>query len=706
MRINHNLMAINTHRQLGVSQVDGAKSTEKLSSGLRINRAGDDAAGLAISEKMRGQIRGLNQASRNSSDTISLIQTAEGALNETHSIIQRMRELAVQAANDTNTDADRKEIQSEIDQLIKEVDRIGNTTEFNTKKLLDGSARGVSDAVTATAGLNPNSSVKVNLDVQNAFQAKISDDTNFFMNGAHMLVRKSNSETTTGVMNIESDFEFVGPDGTAYSFLKGTADGNPLATANWLQPNSILTSEQKVSEFGSKDDILKEVATRVNNAVTAAVSAFNGGVLGSGTTPGSTNSAEFQAVAVAAADEAIDKLIEEFGGVKTEVGKALADLKSGVNSDNKTAFEALIDTTANVGDPALSTTPLAYGNLTEGTNKITTAVVNEANSLRTNVTLGAGSDIKDGTKLAAGTILSKGSEFTVGTGTSITIEVDKANVKIELGSDGVIKVNGTSLADDASMVLKDGTVLKSTTGGKIEIAQGFVKLAAETTVDATGDGVNSVKQNSVIAAGSLIEADSVFGAGSVIGDKANKELVRGSVDFDANAKSITFGGGVDHKLEANFAEMSVGLSNTFVFKAFQAGSNDLDNSVMGQVGANSGQILFLSMNDMRAAALGIDKIDVTSRYAATAAVEMVNNALEKVSHQRSTLGAIQNRLEHTIKNLDTAAENLQASEARVRDVDMAKEIMENTRLNILQQASQAMLAQANQAPQSVLQLLR
>ena len=113
---------------------------EKLSSGLRINRAGDDAAGLAISEKMRGQIRGLDQAAKNAQDGISLIQTAEGALNETHDILQRMRELAVQAANDTNTGDDRKEIQKEINQLTSEIDRIGNTTEFNTKKLLDGGA--------------------------------------------------------------------------------------------------------------------------------------------------------------------------------------------------------------------------------------------------------------------------------------------------------------------------------------------------------------------------------------------------------------------------------------------------------------------------------------------------------------------------------------------------------------------------------------
>ena len=138
MRINHNIAALNTHRQLTSNNSAASKGIERLSSGLRINRAGDDAAGLAISEKMRAQVRGLDMAAKNSQDGISLIQTAEGALNETHSILQRMRELAVQAGNDTNTLADREAMQAEIDELTKEIDRIATTTEFNTQKLLSG----------------------------------------------------------------------------------------------------------------------------------------------------------------------------------------------------------------------------------------------------------------------------------------------------------------------------------------------------------------------------------------------------------------------------------------------------------------------------------------------------------------------------------------------------------------------------------------
>ena len=166
MIINHNLGAANAMRQMGTNQTNASKSMEKLSSGLRINKAGDDAAGLAISEKMRGQIRGLDQAARNSQDGISMIQTAEGALNETHSIIQRMRELATQAANDTNTIDDRKEIQKEMNQLTSEINRIGNTTEFNTQKLLDGNkTTGGTDGV-ATLQIGANQSQSFTVDIK------------------------------------------------------------------------------------------------------------------------------------------------------------------------------------------------------------------------------------------------------------------------------------------------------------------------------------------------------------------------------------------------------------------------------------------------------------------------------------------------------------------------------------------------------------
>lgn len=199
MIINHNIAALNTYRQLSINNSDTQKSLEKLSSGLRINRAGDDAAGLAISEKMRGQIRGLDQASSNAQDGISLIQTAEGALNETHSILQRMRELAVQASNDTATDADRQEIQKEISQLKDEIDRISSDTEFNTKKLLNGSVGNTANIESgATMDLQP---VKV-------ANSELATDTYTVTLTAAGSIEAEAKTNTTGI-DAATDFDFT-----------------------------------------------------------------------------------------------------------------------------------------------------------------------------------------------------------------------------------------------------------------------------------------------------------------------------------------------------------------------------------------------------------------------------------------------------------------------------------------------------------------
>jgi len=172
MRINHNIAALNTHRQLNTATTNQSKSMEKLASGMRINKAGDDAAGLAISEKMRGQIRGLDQASKNSQDAISMIATAEGALNETHDILQRMRELAVQSGNDTNTNDDRKQIQGEVDQLAKEITRISNNTEFNTQNLMAGGLNN-----TFHIGANANQKITLSINSMDAHSLGVAGST-------------------------------------------------------------------------------------------------------------------------------------------------------------------------------------------------------------------------------------------------------------------------------------------------------------------------------------------------------------------------------------------------------------------------------------------------------------------------------------------------------------------------------------------------
>lgn len=171
MVVQHNLQAANTNRQLGITTSAQAKSTEKLSSGYKINRAADDAAGLSISEKMRSQIRGLNKASSNAQDGVSLVQTAEGALNETHSILQRMNELATQAANGTNTSVDRSAVRAELDQLTSEINRIQSTTQFNTMNLLDGTFSGATNQMKLQVGALSGQSI--NFSIANMCATKI-----------------------------------------------------------------------------------------------------------------------------------------------------------------------------------------------------------------------------------------------------------------------------------------------------------------------------------------------------------------------------------------------------------------------------------------------------------------------------------------------------------------------------------------------------
>jgi flagellin len=262
MRINHNITALNTYRQLSVNNTAGAKSLEKLSSGYRINRAGDDAAGLAISEKMRGQIRGLNQAERNAQDAISLIQTAEGALNETHSILQRMRELAVQAASDTNTNEDRGELQKEIEQLLKEIDRISTDTEFNTRTLLKGDFDGSSETkkLTFQVGANQNQVVELTIGNMNAETLGVG------ATGTKVNL-KTQSTASTAIDTIDKAIEKVSSEraklGAMQNRLEHTINNLSTTAENLTASESRIRDvdmAKEMMEF-TKNSILQQAAT-------------------------------------------------------------------------------------------------------------------------------------------------------------------------------------------------------------------------------------------------------------------------------------------------------------------------------------------------------------------------------------------------------------------------------------------------------------
>lgn len=505
MIINHNMNAMNAHRNMSSNTVNAGKSMEKLSSGLRINKAGDDAAGLAISEKMRGQIRGLDQASRNAQDGISMIQTAEGALNETHSILQRMRELAVQSANDTNVSVDRKEIQKEIDQLASEITRIGNNTEFNTQKLVNGQFEG-----TFQIGANKGQNLSLKIEAMDAFSLKLTEDV------------KSVS---------------------AHSITNGSSNTADVIGADIEGAQYLTEGDYSVEVTQNADGTTFDIALKNSNG----------------------------------------DVVAKNEGYTAAAGPVTLDTEGdGSGTDIITlSFDAAMD----AGDTAT----LKIG----------------ASGLDLNETQDAGNTGSIVAVEASATDLLESGSYTA------TVKTDaSSNVYFEL-TDSNGKVLGTSTASASSFTADTVETINLTSGGTINL-----------TIDTTGSE----------------PADGDF------------------FEFTATKS--------DYKSGASSAATT---------------SKD---------------------------AVSVKGIDVSSQTAADAAVTTIQNAIETVSAERSKLGAYQNRLEHTIANLGTSSENLTAAESRVRDVDMAKEMMNFSKNNILSQAAQAMLAQANQQPQGVLQLLR
>lgn len=567
MQINHNIAALNTYRQLSSNQAAGSKSLEKLSSGLRINRAGDDAAGLAISEKMRAQVRGLDQASRNAQDGISMIQTAEGGLNETHSILQRMRELANQAANDTNVGVDRNEIQKEINQLSSEINRIGNTTEFNTQSLLkgDGKSNLVGTGIFAEAKLTGGANTAYTHATSTAAitAAAVAGDTMTFTLNGQALVITFAGETANG-QTAESIYNVTGSSATvnlaAVPSLDTTATALRDALEQIITKNEVLAGNYSVS------------GSAANVTVTANADGDFAGAAGM--------------ISIGQKSGTIDGLNPAVTGVTTAAVQAATNITftSGMTND-AAGVASLIGKGMTINGQQIE-----FYNANNGTYTGNAIGINLSNA--TNIT------------------------------TTLDAIVSQASPKM----DGVILSNNA------------GTALR------IEAAIGGV---AGNTITATD-------------------------------------------------------GGIQENFEATF-----------------------------QVGANKGQSMTIDVKDMRSMALGITAtvgtagyiseksvtngtdnvtreaaLDVSSHTSATAAIKVINDAIEKVSAERSKMGAYQNRLEHTINQLGTSSENLTAAEARIRDVDMASEMMEFTKNNILSQAAVAMLAQANQQPQQVLQLLR
>lgn len=658
MIINHNVSALNTYRQMGINNNAGSKAMEKLSSGLRINKAGDDAAGLAISEKMRAQVRGLDQASRNSQDGISMIQTAEGALQETHNILQRMRELANQAANDTNVEVDRNEIQKEMNQLSSEINRIGNTTEFNTQKLLNGSGEELkANTATITRGGSVGDT--------GAFAQVVGSTAE--VKGVYELTVGATPLVAGSTVQI-GDQTFTAVAGEADA-SKGQFSIDTDANAQAASLAAAINANETLSSRFENATVATNVITLTEKAGQATGVALTSSVAGTGTVATAPTTASVKEVQGKYTFN-LDKAFQVAGQQLTIGGKALtavadnANAASGqfnINSDREAQAKEIVaainaDTSAGLGARF------------------------EATANGTTITLVERAGKATGTDLAAGGV------------------VDGAAT----AAAGKYNTDFGSLVSDGGKFSIDGVDIKVTNDPKDSgIANGTSILAASTKAEQASRLANAINANSAL---NQKYTASTTGEKLTLTQKSGKESVEGP-EVSANTSH-------KDKFQATF-----------------------------QVGANSNQSMTIEIGDMRSQALNItgDKagetvtakngsvasfvqgnanvsdgttndnveyaLDVSSHEKATAAVSVINDAIESISAQRSNLGAFQNRLEHTISNLNNSSENLTAAESRIRDVDMAKEVMEMTRANILGQASQAMLAQANQKPQSVLQLL-
>ena len=730
MIIQHNMQAMNANRMLGNVVTSQSKSTEKLSSGYRINRAGDDAAGLAISEKMRGQIRGLTKASANAQDGISLIQTAEGALTETHSILQRMRELAVQAANDTNTDDDRTQIQNEIDQLTQEVDRIANTTEFNSKKLLNGSLKGSTNEEEGSLNVDytfSNSNVSATVTVDGSAKAAFTD-----------------------VIRIE-----VGKDFVAGQSTKGVAELSDEAIADVyavLTGGTISSDEFKsmmTSAANTQTATLVAATTGKNSlpeAIESALAAEKAQL---------TNAKAAATKAEGAVDKNEDLMTANFEDlakydviVKT-ANSSIADDKLGIFADGydiddvKKAFNELVNLYTENG----TTTGTAGSGTASGTS---TAIVEAENKLKAMFSTAATDTLSaaiqgEGTLYDFSTL--ETSTAVAGAGLANAQDTTNTSATTTTGSLATTAYNNLVLAAkqvagtkvEAEKYAADVDKqqhLVDTLSNK-ELTEAIYNYKKEETTLATMNTANTNTPGTYTEGAIQEQTDKVAGLKTQL-DKLNvSEGVLKVTDLFGNAESgenFSVGSNVDSKGNLTVTLKNKGDKDTVITiaNADQLKAGDIltittgamteskeaaagESALRLQAGANAGQEISLGINSMKAADLHIAQtkegvegkaLDVTKQASASLAVKAYDLAIQQVSTERAKMGAIQNRLEHTIANLDTSAENLQSAESRIRDVDMAEEMTVYSKNNILQQAAQSMLAQANQSTQGVLSLLQ
>ena len=663
MRINTNLTAMNTFTQYTANNNKIASAVAKLSSGYAINTAADNAAGLAISEKMRAQIRGLTKASANAQDAISLVQTAEGSLGEATEILQRMRELAVQSASDTNeNEIDRTALQDEFAQLQEELNDIASTTTFNKKNLLDGSLSAVKRTVTGVQLANSGMAVSIGKAAAGKYSFQV-------------VVRKESeaidavtaTATAAGGNTAKATFETISAGSVAkegalyngnYTLETEIKDGTLTVKAKGDNGQTFYAKVEKTKienfedNWGSLSDAEKILTLKFES--------------GDGADDGFEVNLTFKNPPSTSENGLL--------ALKNAIDDVTVSLDGGVNAQDATygVYATLTGGEAiklNAGD-----TSVTFSNgVTVSFDKLTATdvSVNSSAVLRT-------------TELTL-----PEPDSTAGTSFEITYEELAKGIDYKSGDKKTytITIGGASWS-------------YTTTGNEADVDAVVAGLA--NAMD-TGKLQIEYEGSSGTQTATLTAANNVSGEKVVFSDGTLKSgtLPTLSLTLSVEGEDAAYlSSGLMSKIGGADAEGVLNTSSTFdVIESAGKG-------LTFQVGANRGDEMVINLDSVNCESLGINSAKVTTQEAAAAAIEAVDNAINKVSSQRAYLGAIQNRLEYKINNLETSTENLTSAESQIRDVDMAKEMTEFTNANILQQAATAMLAQANSLPQNVLSLIR
>ncbi len=696
MRIQHNIMAMNAYRNYSTNTSALSKNLEKLSSGYKINRAGDDAAGLAISEKMRAQITGLETAQKNAKDGISLVQTAEGALTEVHDMLNRMVELANQSANGTyDNDTDRANLQKEVDQLLEEIDRIADSANFNGINLLDGTMSSgtvkasynalsaadikgllLPEAAASTAGVaGTNTMLETNADAGQLPSFSVELD------GLSHIVKSVATDTFTLTIGGQTASIAAGAFNTAGYKYGDKLEASDLAELLDGKQVTLDGIAYTAKANGSKLEFTADAVP--DKSINAHYDVSFTGVKGStvAATSGVYTTGAYTAGGVSTRDAAMEVTIQLTDG-KSLTFKAASLAQNATIGTIKTALQAA---TASVDGKTYKLSD--YFTVGTATNTLTfTSVEKGANTAKvTNVAYTKGTGT--GTMAAAASTAWVAGADAYDNGTSGSINVGSVNIVV---NDLVTPNQLANTVLDLSGKLTDGS--KITLGDQTyTIAVGddsaFANVSGAVKVDA-----NATEEEIASALTQAAKDNTTFSVGHV----ANTGKI--SLQQLQSAKDST-----DMTTMDKLASY-IGVSTVDTTK----GEPIVGKGLTLQIGDTSDDFnqLTVDIQDMHANSLGIAGLNISTQDGAQAAVDTIKNAINTVSSVRGTLGATQNRLDHTINNLSVMTENIQDAESTIRDTDVADEMMAYTKNNILVQSAQAMLAQANQVPQGVLQLLQ